>query len=471
MKMGWRLGLLFILCVCAAVMMSWTAMAETKGQSGNNLTWVLSAQEVIPSQDDSQETRWVGIWKAWSIYFSDTKELTFNTSGLKDTAISVDRDGFARVWDNDMFFELPWTIRNGAFKTDLTDDTLVYLESGYELGKDVIHMALIDPNTNKVKNIITFVKEPGNGISEPVRAFIGTWKACNIYIQSTHTLLEKSEMQSLATSSMLLNSNGRYRWVNFVKGYATSICDWSFKDNELVVDGRTDDVLICPTGHLMLYLDKGTWMLYEKADKDQLPDFRNYIGLWMVDHAVVNRGGASFTIDRTFLGALADAELDITPDGGIATNTSRAGLINDKWELVNGAFSANKMEALSMNSAGELILDLGNNARLVFSRKPDDVTPTKADTLYLPNGLRAIEAEAFSNLPMQHAVIPDNCVSIGERAFSNCDKLTVVEMPNSINAIADNAFDGCSRLVFVCESKNRAYDYAVAHGIPCIICE
>ena len=51
-----------------------------------------------------------------------------------------------------------------------------------------------------------------------------------------------------------------------------------------------------------------------------------------------------------------------------------------------------------------------------------------------------IEAEAFEGGTFQGVVIPDGCVSIGSKAFANCEQLLYVSIPVTVKEVSDDAF-------------------------------
>lgn len=89
--------------------------------------------------------------------------------------------------------------------------------------------------------------------------------------------------------------------------------------------------------------------------------------------------------------------------------------------------------------------------------------------MILSEMLRTVDEEAFMNDPVQEVIIPEGMVSIGERAFAECAALAIVHMPDSIEFIADNAFEGCENVTFICSSENAAAAYAAEHGIHYVI--
>lgn len=86
----------------------------------------------------------------------------------------------------------------------------------------------------------------------------------------------------------------------------------------------------------------------------------------------------------------------------------------------------------------------------------------------LPANLTIIEEKAFMNLSMTEIVIPEQCESIGNGAFAECDELKYAFIPESVKFIADDAFEGCNNLSFVCSADSYAVEYARGKGIACI---
>ncbi len=64
--------------------------------------------------------------------------------------------------------------------------------------------------------------------------------------------------------------------------------------------------------------------------------------------------------------------------------------------------------------------------------------------LRLPGMLDAIEEDAFSGLACQAVIIPDGCTSIGENAFAGCTNLLYVRIPSSVTGWPSSAFTGCN---------------------------
>ena len=60
--------------------------------------------------------------------------------------------------------------------------------------------------------------------------------------------------------------------------------------------------------------------------------------------------------------------------------------------------------------------------------------------LRMPASTRMIEDEAFEGGAFQGVVIPVSCVSIGSKAFANCEQLLYVSIPVTVKEVSDDAF-------------------------------
>ena len=93
----------------------------------------------------------------------------------------------------------------------------------------------------------------------------------------------------------------------------------------------------------------------------------------------------------------------------------------------------------------------------------------KADALVpdfiLPAGLRSIEEEAFAGSAFRYAVLAENTVSIGSRAFANCPNLIRISIPASTTEIAADAFTGDSGLTVFGKAGSYAETWAKNHGV------
>ena len=71
-------------------------------------------------------------------------------------------------------------------------------------------------------------------------------------------------------------------------------------------------------------------------------------------------------------------------------------------------------------------------------------------TVMIKNGTKGIANRAFSYCDSLTSItIPDSVTSIGEGAFSYCDSLTSITIPDSVTSIGEGAFNGCTSLTSI----------------------
>ena len=70
-------------------------------------------------------------------------------------------------------------------------------------------------------------------------------------------------------------------------------------------------------------------------------------------------------------------------------------------------------------------------------------------SITIPDGVTSIGVEAFYGCSKLTSItIPDGVTSIGYGAFYNCNSLTSISIPDSVTSIDDNAFVGCDNLQY-----------------------
>jgi len=84
----------------------------------------------------------------------------------------------------------------------------------------------------------------------------------------------------------------------------------------------------------------------------------------------------------------------------------------------------------------------------------EEETVLHSKTLFMPAALKEVQAEAFMGSAMQQITIPDGVTSIGSKAFAECPELIMAVIPDSVEEIADDAFEGSDQVLLLCGSED-----------------
>lgn len=77
-------------------------------------------------------------------------------------------------------------------------------------------------------------------------------------------------------------------------------------------------------------------------------------------------------------------------------------------------------------------------------------------TLMLPRVTKSIGDNAFEETNATTVMIPDGCTKIGAGAFRNSCVRTMY-VPSSVTTVADDAFDGCGRIIFILDVSDSDF--------------
>lgn len=83
------------------------------------------------------------------------------------------------------------------------------------------------------------------------------------------------------------------------------------------------------------------------------------------------------------------------------------------------------------------------------------------DAIQLPDNLKEIGEEAFTGVATKAFVLPEGVTTIGPKAFANCKALEAINLPASLNSIADDIFEGCDleKLTVTVDANTPAFDW------------
>ncbi|MGN1021124.1 MAG: leucine-rich repeat protein [Aristaeellaceae bacterium] len=86
----------------------------------------------------------------------------------------------------------------------------------------------------------------------------------------------------------------------------------------------------------------------------------------------------------------------------------------------------------------------------------------------LPVGLRELGPEALRGGGMEAVVLPEGLEQISSCAFADCRWLFSVRIPDSVTAIAEDAFTGSPYVCIFCTEGSYAQSYAQRMNLPCV---
>ena len=209
---------------------------------------------------------------------------------------------------------------------------------------------------------------------------------------------------------------------------------------------------------------------YTKQEGEENPEFTlNYEGFKNGEtEAVLSKQPV---VETTATTASAPGRYPITISGAEASNYYISSYIKgelrisplnpDEFEGI--IFADNLVEELCVenwdtNCDGKLSMQEAaavTNIGTIFKGKQIE----SFDEFQYFTGLTAIKNEAFSGCKMKSVIIPNSVTSIGNFAFSGCDRLKSITIPQSVTTMGYNPFYRCLNLTSIqVENGNPAFD-------------
>lgn len=166
--------------------------------------------------------------------------------------------------------------------------------------------------------------------------------------------------------------------------------------------------------------------------------------IWRKKNEIVEKGLAALTAGLLCLGSvgLSGVELPASADVPYFYDGTYGDLYYDVIDAVEIRITGCEKEVTAVEIpaeiAGKPVTSVGRSAfsgcnSLAAVTIPDSVTRIGLDAFYKCSSLTTI-------------TMPDGVTILGADAFSFCTSLTEVTMPNSLTSIGSNAFSGCSSL-------------------------
>ncbi len=114
-----------------------------------------------------------------------------------------------------------------------------------------------------------------------------------------------------------------------------------------------------------------------------------------------------------------------------------------------------------VNESGKATLVKVTNS-LIF--ETDVVIPSTATIDNVKYDVQAIGSAAFSGCnKITSITVPEGVTSIGSRAFENCTSLATVNIPRTLARCEYDAFNGCGRVTVNCYKSN--YQFFTVYGL------
>ena len=147
-----------------------------------------------------------------------------------------------------------------------------------------------------------------------------------------------------------------------------------------------------------------------------------------------------------------------TEDGGISAACEIA--VTDEHEIVTDAEipATRKQTGLTEGAHCAVCGEVLKAQQVIAARTDLAVAELPAET-------KTVLAEAFAGSDVECVVLSSACETIGSRAFADCAQLALIEIPEGVTSIADDAFEGSASVALVVKDGSYAQSYAERLGL------
>lgn len=84
------------------------------------------------------------------------------------------------------------------------------------------------------------------------------------------------------------------------------------------------------------------------------------------------------------------------------------------------------------------------------------VDPNTLSKVILPDGVTEVQEEAFMNSDVEYVILPEDCKKIGKNAFSGCENLIYIYIPDSVTQIDIPIFKDSEKVIVQCNPGSYA---------------
>ena len=308
-------------------------------------------------------------------------------------------------------------------------------------------------------------------------------------------LYNRSTAASFQESAYTIHA-GESAQVNFTADASTNGSRLAVSDVTFTVTGDTDSVYVKDaffSYHTFVGLKPGTVTLTAKlwngkkytatvTVTDYEPCAGGHVPYWRVDYpASLTRNGAleqhcsrcglvlgTEVIPCTGVLGFSQEDFFVAVGGSISLGTNVNGdpKYSFTWDSSDPAVATVQADRVTGLKAGNVTITVvtGDCEPAVCTVRV--INATSLSVLNLPRNLKTIEDSAFEGTAATHAAIPGHVTSIGSRAFADCPNLVLVIIPESVHAIAADAFSGSAGVTISCPAGSYAESFAAEYGIP-----
>ena len=126
------------------------------------------------------------------------------------------------------------------------------------------------------------------------------------------------------------------------------------------------------------------------------------------------------------------------------------------------AQAANGAEVEIIRVDGVSVIEIIPTDSMLFS-KGTGVEEMEEAAMKLPESVTVIETEAFAGIPAKSVEVSANVKKIEARAFADCQDLSWIMIPETVETLDEKALDGCKNVTVYGKTGSEAQRFANAN--------